>query len=146
MAEIITKIKDIIEDIKFLLHDNTTRYGLTKEERIKIMEEHKALQELRNKEIKDLVDKYKTTEEYISAGFFKKLWLDMKYGIFYDHRGEFRFDPERKRWCYINGKTIIVLNEHFAENGKTFKELWLNAFLYEAEQIEKNERANGEKT
>ena len=146
MAEIITKIKDFFEEIKFLLHDNTTRYGLTKEERIKIMEEHKALQELRNKEIKDLVSKYKTTEEYISAGFFKKLWFDMKYGIFYDHRGEFRFDPERKRWCYINGKTIIVLNEHFAENGKTFKELWLNAFLYEAEQIEKNERVNGEKT
>lgn len=146
MAEIITKIKDFFEEIKFLLHDNTTRYGLTKEERIKIMEEHKALQELRNKEIKDLVDKYKTTEEYKSAGFFKKLWLDMEYGIIYDHRGEFRFDPERKRWCYINGKTIIVLNEHFAENGKTFKELWLNAFLYEAEQIEKNERANGEKT
>jgi hypothetical protein len=146
MAEIITKIKDFFEEIKFLLHDNTTRYGLTKEERIKIMEEHKALQELRNKEIKDLVSKYKTTEEYISAGFFKKLWLDMEYGIIYDHRGEFRFDPERKRWCYINGKTIIVLNEHFAENGKTFKELWLNAFLYEAEQIEKNERANGEKT
>lgn len=146
MAEIITKIKDFFEEIKFLLHDNTTRYGLTKEERIKIMEEHKALQELRNKEIKDLVNKYKTTEEYISAGFFKKLWLDMEYGIIYDHRGEFRFDPERKRWCYINGKTIIVLNEHFAENGKTFKELWLNAFLYEAEQIEKNERANGEKT
>ncbi len=146
MAEIITKIKDFFEEIKFLLHDNTTRYGLTKEERIKIMEEHKALQELRNKEIKDLVDKYKATEEYISAGFFKKLWLDMEYGIIYDHRGEFRFDPERKRWCYINGKTIIVLNEHFAENGKPFKELLIKAFLYEAEQIEKNERANGEKT
>ena len=146
MAEIITKIKDFFEEIKFLLHDNTTRYGLTKEERIKIMEEHKALQELRNKEIKDLVDKYKTTEEYKSSGFFKKLWLDMEYGIIYDHRGEFRFDPERKRWCYINGKTIIVLNEHFAENGKPFKELLIKAFLYEAEQIEKNERANGEKT
>ena len=146
MAEIITKIKDFFEEIKFLLHDNTTRYGLTKEERIKIMEEHKALQELRNKEIKDLVSKYKTTEEYISAGFFKKLWLDMKYGIFYDHRGELRFDAEKKLWYYINGKTKIVLHEHFAENGKTFKELWLNAFLYEAEQIEKNERANGEKT
>ena len=115
MAEIITKIKDFFEEIKFLLHDNTTRYGLTK-------------------------------EEYKSAGFFKKLWLDMEYGIIYDHRGEFCFDPERKRWCYINGKTIIVLNEHFAENGKTFKELLIKAFLYEAEQIEKNERANGEKT
>ena len=146
MKKIIEKIRKIAEEIKFILSDNTTSYGLTKEERIKIMEEYRALRDLRDKEIKELVDKYKTTEEYISAGFFKKLWLDMKYGIFYDHRGELRFDAEKKLWYYINGKTKIVLHEHFAENGKTFKELWLNAFLYEAEQIEKNERANGEKT
>ena len=146
MKKIIEKIRKIAEEIKFILSDNTTSYGLTKEERIKIMEEYHALRDLRDKEIKELVDKYKTTEEYISAGFFKKLWLDMKYGIFYDHRGELRFDAENKLWYYINGKTKIVLYEHFAENGKTFKELWLHAFLYEAEQIEKNERANGEKT
>ena len=146
MKKIIEKIRKIAEEIKFILSDNTTSYGLTKEERIKIMEEYRALRDLRDKEIKELVDKYKTTEEYISAGFFKKLWLDMKYGIFYDHRGELRFDPENKLWYYINGKTKIVLHEHFAENGKTFKELWLHAFLYEAEQIEKNERTNGEKT
>lgn len=146
MKKIIEKIRKIAEEIKFILSDNTTSYGLTKEERIKIMEEYRALRDLRDKEIKELVDKYKTTEEYISAGFFKKLWLDMKYGIFYDHRGELRFDAEKKLWYYINGKTKIVLHEHFAENGKTFKELWLHAFLYEAEQIEKNERANGEKT
>lgn len=96
MKKIIEKIRKITEEIKFILSDNTTAYGLTKEERIKIMEEYRALRDLRDKEIKELVDKYKTTEEYISAGFFKKLWL--------------------------------------------------NAFLYEAEQIEKNERANGEKT
>ena len=146
MKSTIEKIRKIAEEIKFILSDNTTAYGLTKEERIKIMEEYRVLRDLRDKEIKELVDKYKTTEEYISAGFFKKLWLDMKYGIFYDHRGELRFDTENKLWYYINGKTKIVLHEHFAENGKTFKELWLNAFLYEAEQIEKNERTNGEKT
>ncbi len=146
MKKIIEKIRKIAEEIKFILSDNTTAYGLTKEERIKIMEEYRVLRDLRDKEIKELVDKYKTTEEYISDGFFKKLWLDMKYGIFYDHRGELRFDAENKLWYYINGKTKIVLHEHFAENGKTFKELWLNAFLYEAEQIEKNERTNGEKT
>ena len=146
MKKIIEKIRKIAEEIKFILSDNTTSYGLTKEERIKIMEEYRVLRDLRDREIKELVDKYKTTEEYISAGFFKKLWLDMKYGIFYDHRGELRFDAENKLWYYINGKTKIVLHEHFAENGKTFKELWLNAFLYEAEQIEKNERTNGEKT
>ena len=100
MKKIIEKIRKIAEEIKFILSDNTTAYGLTKEERIKIMEEYRVLRDLRDKEIKELVDKYKTTEEYISAGFFKKLWLDMKYGIFYDHRGEFRFDPERKKWCY----------------------------------------------
>ena len=146
MKKIIEKIRKIAEEIKFILSDNTTSYGLTKEERIKIMEEYRVLRDLRDKEIKELVGKYKTTEEYISAGFFKKLWLDMKYGIFYDHRGELRFDAENKLWYYINGKTKIVLHEHFAENGKTFKELWLHAFLYEAEQIEKNERTNGEKT
>ena len=34
------KVKDVITDIDFIISDKTTWYGLTKEERIRIMEEN----------------------------------------------------------------------------------------------------------
>jgi len=57
------------------------------------------------------------------------------------YNSNFKYDAENKVWYYVNEKTKIVLHEHFAENGKTFKELWLHAFLYEADQIEKRIKA-----
>ena len=52
------------------------------------------------------------------------------------------FDEEKKMWCYIDEKskskkkTIIYIKEHFPEKGPTFSECLMNAFLYEARQLE----------
>ena len=138
------KVKDVITDIDFIISDKTTWYGLTKEERIRIMEENRILKEMFDQARKEKIRTYKSSEEYISAGFFKRLYLDFKYRVLYDTSAEWKYDEETKQWYYTDGRTKYIIVEHFAENGKTFKELWLHAFLYEADQIEKKARAEAE--
>ena len=144
MSKIKQKLKELIDDLKFTLSDTTTRYGLTKEERIRIMEENRILKEMFDKARKERIRTYKSSEEYISAGFFKRLCLDFKYRVLYDTSAEWKYDEETKQWYYTDGRTKYIIVEHFAENGKTFKELWLHAFLYEADQIEKKAKAEAE--
>lgn len=144
MSKIKQKLKELIDDLKFTSSDTTTRYGLTKEERIRIMEENRILKEMFNQARKEGIRTYKSSEEYISAGFFKRLYLDFKYRVLYDTSAEWKYDEETKQWYYTDGRTKYIIVEHFAENGKTFKELWLHAFLYESDQIEKKARAEAE--
>ena len=144
MSKIKQKLKELIDDLKFTSSDTTTRYGLTKEERIRIMEENRILKEMFNQVRKERIRTYKSSEEYISAGFFKRLYLDFKYRVLYDTSAEWKYDEETKQWYYTDGRTKYIIVEHFAENGKTFKELWLHAFLYESDQIEKKARAEAE--
>ena len=144
MPKIKQKLKELIDDLKFTSSDTTTRYGLTKEERIRIMEENRILKEMFDQARKERIRTYKSSEEYISAGFFKRLYLDFKYRVLYDTSAEWKYDEETKQWYYTDGRTKYIIVEHFAENGKTFKELWLHAFLYEADQIEKKARAEAE--
>ena len=138
------KIKTLISDIDFIISDKTTWYGLTKEERIRIMEENRILKKMFDQARKEKIRTYRSSEEYISAGFFKRLYLDFKYRVLYDKSAERKYDEETKQWYYTDGRTKYIIVEHFAENGKTFKELWLHAFLYEADQIEKKAKAEAE--
>ena len=138
------KVKDVITDIDFIISDKTTWYGLTKEERTRIMEENRILKEMFDQAREEKIRTDRSSEEYISAGFFKRLCLDFKYRVLYDTSAEWKYDEETKQWYYTDGRTKYIIVEHFAENGKTFKELWLHAFLYESDQIEKKARAEAE--
>ena len=84
------KVKDVITDIDFIISDKTTWYGLTKEERIRIMEENRILKEMFDQARKEKIRTYKSSEEYISTGFFKRLYLDFKYRVLQDTSAEWK--------------------------------------------------------
>ena len=91
------KIKTLISDIDFIISDKTTWYGLTKEERIRIMEENRILKEMFDQARKERIRTFRSSEEYISAGFFKRVYLDFKYRVLHDTSAEWKYDEETKQ-------------------------------------------------
>ena len=96
------------------------------------------------KRIIETIKLYRYSPEYLSAGFIKKLWFDMLFSVIFDHRGEMRFDELRNMWYYTDGKTKVYMKETYKENGPTFTECLLKAFLYEADHAETNREPENE--
>ena len=154
--EIISEILyDFADAVIFVICDNTSVSNLTKEERFVIMEENRIKEEnartqkeAKDKALKAAGEAYMETEEYIYAGEAEKIWIIVKYGIILDNRGELRYDELKNQWIYTGGKSKvkIIITEHFAENGKTFSELLMSAFLFEAKHLKDKEEAETENT
>ena len=155
MERISEILYNFTDTVIFLICDNTSASDLTKEERIALMEENRlkeenarAQKEAKDKALRAAGDAYMETEEYIYAGEAEKIWIVVKYGIILDNRGELRFDEIKNQWIYTGGKSKvkIIITEHFAENGKTFSELLMSAFLFEAKHLKDKEEAETENT
>ena len=136
MERILEVLGRIADTVIFLICDNTSAVGLTKEERGEITEEHRQSYETIPINYNKPIKLYRYSPEYLYAGIFKKFWYDMLYSGIFDHRGEMRFDELRKMWYYTDGKVKVYIKETYKETGPTFTECLLKAFLYEVDHLD----------
>lgn len=105
--KIIKSIKLFIAEVDFMLHDNTTEYGLTKEERIAVMNENRAYNEAKDKALRAAGDSYMEAEEYMSAGICEKIRIICWYGIILNNSGEVMLKPKSGTWSYVDARKDI---------------------------------------
>ena len=143
MKRILEVLGSIRDTAIFVIYDNTSASDLTKEERIALMDEYRQKEETaraqkgeKDRALRAAGEAYMETEEYIYAGAIEKVWIVVKYGLIYNNYGEMVFDELRKMWYYTDGKAKVYIKETYIENGPTFTECLLKAFLYEVDHLD----------